>query len=194
MFSSYGIDYNERPGRGQSHQYYTSSDTSFHYTQSNERTQQEFSHNFTLGLDYFLSDKTTLTASGLYNVGDGLSKVQTIYNDFDENGDVSRIVSRNEREMEDEENIEASLNFKKTFDKKGQLLTADFKWIKSVDDESTDYRESSMRARIRCKVRSTSRMKSTGFSRQIIVTPLANKVSSKRVLKRPRGLSTTTMG
>ena len=142
LFSSYGIDYNERPGRGQSHQYYTSPDTSFHYTQSNERTQQEFSHNFTLGLDYFLNDKTTLTASGLYNVGEGLSKVQTIYNDFDENGDLARIVSRNEREMEDEENIEASLNFKKTFDKKGQLLTADFKWIKSVDDESTDYRES----------------------------------------------------
>ena len=142
LFSSYGIDYNERPGRGQSHQYYTGADTSFHYTQINERTQQEFSHNFTMGLDYFLNDKTTLTASGLYNVGEGLSKVQTIYNDFDEDGDLARIVSRNEREMEDEENIETSLNFKKTFDKKGQLLTADFKWIKSVDDESTDYRES----------------------------------------------------
>ena len=51
------------------------------------RTQQEFSHNFTLGLDYFLSDKTTLTASGLYNVGEGISKVQTTYNDFDENED-----------------------------------------------------------------------------------------------------------
>src|SRR5688572_4123446 len=103
LFSSYGIDYNERPGRGQSHQYYTSPDTSFHYTQSNERTQQEFSHNFTLGLDYFLNDKTTLTASGLYNVGEGLSKVQTIYNDFDENEDLSRVVVRNEREKEDEE-------------------------------------------------------------------------------------------
>ena len=121
LFSSYGIDYNERPGCGESHQYYTSPDTSFHYTQINERTQQEFSHNFTMGLDYFLSDKTTPTASGLYNVGEGLSKVKTIYNDFDEDGDLARIVSRNEREMEDEENIEASLNFKKTFDKKGQL-------------------------------------------------------------------------
>src|SRR5688572_23769899 len=142
LFSSYGIDYNERPGRGESYQQYTSPDTSFLYTQSNNRTQQELSHNFTLGVDYFLSDNTTLTASGLYNVGDGLSKIQTIYHDFDENGDVARIVSRNEREMEDEENIEGTLNFKRTFEKKGQLLTADFKWIKSVDDETTDYRES----------------------------------------------------
>ncbi|HEX6224102.1 MAG TPA: outer membrane beta-barrel family protein [Chryseolinea sp.] len=142
LFSSYGIDYNERPGWGESFQRSTSPDTTFTYTQSNERTQEEFSHNFTLGLDYFLSDNTTLTASGLYNVGEGISKAQTLYNDFDENGDLTRIVERNEREKEDEENIEGSLNFKKTFDRKGQLLTADFKWIKSVDDESTDYQES----------------------------------------------------
>ncbi|HYI77398.1 MAG TPA: TonB-dependent receptor, partial [Chryseolinea sp.] len=142
LFSSYGIDYNERPGQGQSVQRYTSTDTSFLYTQSNDRTQQEFSHNFTLGFDYFLNDKTTLTASGLYNVGEGISKVKTTYNDYDENEDLSRVVVRNEREKEDEENIEASLNLKRTFDRKGQLLTADFKWIKSVDDESTDYWES----------------------------------------------------
>ena len=114
LFSSYGIDYNERPGRGESYQQYTSTDTSFLYTQTNNRTQQEFSHNFTLGLDYFLSDNTTLTASGLYNVGEGLSKVQTIYHDFDENGDLARIVSRNEREKEDEENIEGT-KFQKDF-------------------------------------------------------------------------------
>ncbi len=142
LFSSYGIDYNERPGYGESHQYYTSPDTSFHYTQRNDRTQQEFSHNFTLGLDYFLSDNTTLTASGLYNVGEGLTKIQTTYHDFNEMGDLARIVSRKEREEENEENIEGLLNFKRTFNRKGQLLTADFKWIKSVDDESTDYRES----------------------------------------------------
>src|SRR5688572_29999703 len=103
LFSSYGIDYNERPGQGQSVQRYTSTDTSFLYTQSNNRTQQEFSHNFTLGFDYFLSDKTTLTASGLYNVGEGISKVVTTYNDYDENEDLSRVVVRNEREKEDEE-------------------------------------------------------------------------------------------
>jgi outer membrane receptor protein involved in Fe transport len=142
LFSSYGIDYNERPGRGESYQQYTGSDTSFLYTQRNNRTQEELSHNFTLGVDYFLSDNTTLTASGLYNVGHGLTKIQTIYNDFDENGDLARVVSRNEREMEDEENIEGTLNFKRTFEKKGQQLTADFKWIKSVDNETTDYRES----------------------------------------------------
>jgi hypothetical protein len=85
--------------------------------------------------------------------------------------------------MEDEENIEASLNFKKTFDKKGQLLTADFKWIKSVDDESTDYRESVNEG-------PDSLQSSINFADEInwlfqatTVTPLASKVSSKLVVK-----------
>ncbi|WP_276374437.1 TonB-dependent receptor [Chryseolinea sp. H1M3-3] len=142
LFSSYGIEYDKRPGYGNSFQQYTSADTSFSYTQRNDRTQSEFSHNFTVGADYFLNDNTTLTASILYNTGDGLSKAETVYEDFDEAGLIARTVRRNEREKEDEENIETSLSLKKNFERKGQIFTADFKWIKSVDDESTDYNES----------------------------------------------------
>jgi outer membrane receptor protein involved in Fe transport len=142
LFSSYGIDYNKRPGYGESYQHCFCEDTTFVYTQRSDRTQAELSHNFTFGMDYFISDKTTLTASGLYNTGDGLSEAEIDYHDFDADGDITRLVTRTERENEDEENIEGSLNLKKDFSRKGQTLTADFKWIKSVDDESTDYTES----------------------------------------------------
>ncbi len=142
LFSSYGVEYDKRPGYGNSFQRYTSVDTSFSYTQRNDRTQSEFSHNFTVGADFFFNNSTTLTTSILYNTGDGLSKAETMYEDFNEEGLIARTVRRNEREKEDEENIETSLNFKKNFDRKGQIFTADFKWIKSVDDESTDYTES----------------------------------------------------
>lgn len=141
IFSSYGVDYNKRPGYGDSFQQFTSADTSFTYTQQSDRSQEEFSHNFTVGLDYFFKDKSTLTASFLYNTGDGLTTSQTDYNDFDENGAVTRFVRRNERENEDEKNIEGSLSFKKNFDRKGQSLTSEFKWILSVDDEDSDYDE-----------------------------------------------------
>lgn len=142
FFSSYGVDYSERPGYGESYQRYVSADTSFFYSQRSDRKQEEFSHNFTIGMDYFFNDKTTLTGSFLYNTGDGLTTSQTNYHDFDSFGETTRMVRRNEKEREDEENIEGALNFKKNFQKKGRLLTADFKWIKSVDDESTDYTES----------------------------------------------------
>jgi hypothetical protein len=142
LFSSYGVEYNKRPGYGDSYQRYSSADTTFAYTQRNDRTRQEFAHNFTLGLDYFFRDNSTITGSILYNKGDGLNVATTKYIDFDENAETTRSVIRNERESEDEKNVEGSLIYKKNFDRKGQVFTADFKWIESVDDESTDYRES----------------------------------------------------
>ncbi len=142
LFSSYGVEYDKRPGWGESFQQNSAPDNQFAYSQRNDRNRQEFSHNFTVGLDYFFNDKTSVTGSFLYNTGDGLNTAETNYIDFDENGGIMRTVKRTERENEDEENIETTLNFKKDFEGKGHTLTADFKWIKSVDNESTDYRES----------------------------------------------------
>jgi hypothetical protein len=51
LFSSYGIDYRRGPGKGSSYQRYTSSDTSFVYEQSSERSRGGLSHNFMAGLD-----------------------------------------------------------------------------------------------------------------------------------------------
>src|SRR5688572_12318469 len=142
LFSSYGVDYNKRPGYGSSFQQSTTADTSFTYMQRTDRTQEEFSHNFTIGLDYFFKDNSTLTGSFLYNTGNGLTKSQIDYHDFDGNGTITRFVRRNEREKEDEKNIEGALSYKKNFQRKGQVLTSEFKYIMSVDDEDSDYNQS----------------------------------------------------
>ena len=141
LFSSYGVEFDKRPGYGESFQKNSSPDNRFAYSQRNDRTQQEFSHNFIFGIDYFFKDNSTLTGSFLYNTGDGLAKSVTDYTDFDEFDVITRMVKRTEREIEDEENIEGSLNYKKNFERKGQTFTTDFKWIKSVDNENTDYTE-----------------------------------------------------
>jgi outer membrane receptor protein involved in Fe transport len=138
LFSSYGLDYRKRPGYGNSLQRFPLGDSSYH--QRNERTNSELSHNFMIGLDYFLSDKSTLTGSFLYNTGDGITASELRYDDY-KNGQPVKTVIRTEREHEDEKNIEGSLNFKRDFEAKGHTLTADFKWIKSVDNEDTDYAE-----------------------------------------------------
>ncbi len=144
LFSSYGIDYNRGPGRGTSYQRNLTEDTdaNFIYTQDNVRSRGELSHNFIIGMDYFLTDKSSITGSFLYNTSTGLNKAVTTYNDFDGNDQLMRTVVRSEREAEDEENIEGSLSYKKEFKKKGQTFTTDFKWIKSNDNENTEYRES----------------------------------------------------
>lgn len=138
LFSNYGVDYRRRPGRGHSFQRFVGTDSS--YRQDNDRIGSETSHNLMLGLDYFLAEKSTLTGSFLYNTGDGITRSTTRYRDF-KNEELLKTVIRTEREHEDEKNIEGSLNFKREFKRKGEVFTADFKWIKSVDNETTDYTE-----------------------------------------------------
>ncbi len=142
LFSSYGIDYRQSPGKGTSYQEYTSADTSFAYVQNNDRTRGGLSHNFMVGMDYFLNDQNSLTGSFLFNPSNGVNRATTEYLDYDEGGDLTNTTLRTETEKEDEENVELSLNYKKEFKGAGRLLTADFQWIRSVDNESTDYTQS----------------------------------------------------
>ena len=141
LFSSYGIDNRRSPGKGTSFQQYTSADTSFAYTQNNDRSRGELSHNFRLGLDYFLNDKNSITGSFTYNTSDGLNTATAEYVDYDETDLITNTTLRTESEAEVEKNIELNFNYTKDFKQKGRKLTTDFQWIKSVDNESTDYNQ-----------------------------------------------------
>jgi outer membrane receptor protein involved in Fe transport len=141
LFSSYGIDDRRTPGFGSSFQRYSSIDTSFVYQQYNDRSRGGLAHNIMAGVDYFLTEKSTLTGSFLFNPSFGINKSTNEYLDYDENGTLIKKVVRTEREEEDEETIEGTLSYKKDYEQKGRTLTADFKWIKGVDDEATDYTE-----------------------------------------------------
>lgn len=141
LFSSYGIDDRRSPGFGSSFQRYSSSDTSFVYEQYNDRSRGGLAHNIMAGVDYFVTDKSTITASFLFNPSFGVNKSTNEYLDYDESGTLIKKVVRTEREEEDEETIEGTLSYKKDYEQKGRTLTADFKWIKGVDDEATDYTE-----------------------------------------------------
>ena len=81
------------------------------------------------------------------------------------------------------------MNFKKNFKRKVNF-TADFKWIKSVDDETTDYRESVDEG-------PDSLQRSINFADEInwlfqadYSHPFGNEVNSRQVLKQPHVLLT----
>jgi outer membrane receptor protein involved in Fe transport len=141
LFSSYGIDDRNAPGFGSSYQRYSSADTSFVYAQYNDRERGGLAHNVMLGLDYYLTEKTSLTGSFLYNPSFGVNHSTNTYHDFDEAGTLTRNVVRTEREEEDESTIEGTLSFRKDFERKDKSLTADIKWYRGVDDEATRYAE-----------------------------------------------------
>lgn len=136
LFSSYGADYRSSPGKSTLYQRF---DNGARETfQKGDRSRSEFSHTIMGGLDYFIDDKNTITGSIMYNFGDGLNKSKLTYNDF-ANGNATGTTVRTDREVEDEENIEAAFNYKREFSSKDHTLTADFQFTKRYDGENSDF-------------------------------------------------------
>lgn len=136
LFSSYGADYRKHPGYSSLYQRFEGG--ARETRQTGDLSRSEFSHNIMGGLDYFIDDKSTLTGSIMYNFGKGSNTSVLTYEDFT-NGEPIGNTVRTDREKEDEDNLEASLNYKREFSKKGQLLTVDFQYDKRLDGERSDY-------------------------------------------------------
>jgi outer membrane receptor protein involved in Fe transport len=141
LIANYGLMYREGPGRGHSRQEYSSADTSFVYDQVNKRTRSGHSNNVMVGLDYFINNYNTLTTTLSYRNSQNSNNSKLEYRDFDLNNTLTRTVTRTEDETEPRTNIEAALNYKKTFERKGQSLSFDAKYILSDETEASKYHE-----------------------------------------------------
>ena len=135
FFTSIGAQYRRRPGSGYSFQQFFLEDTTFAYERNREQDRGGISGNGRFGIDYHINDKTTLTASGMYNRSYDDNNAKLEYTDIDENGTITQVVTRTDEEIEQEQSFEANLNFRRVFKKKDQLLTADFRWFKDEDYE-----------------------------------------------------------
>ncbi|TDE16183.1 TonB-dependent receptor [Dyadobacter psychrotolerans] len=142
LIASYGNMYREGPGRGTSRQEYNSADTSFVYEQKTTRNRGGYSNNFTVGMDYFLNKNNTLTGTLSYRNSQNKNNSQLEYRDFDFQNNLTQTVVRNERETEPRTNVEAALNYRKTFETKGRSLSFDAKYIFSDETESAKYEQS----------------------------------------------------
>lgn len=137
LFTNYSLNYRKGPGGGFVQQEFISEDTSYYYERLREHVRGGLSHNIRLGLDYYFTPKDVLTVSGLYKYGDGKNTSFLTYTDFNENREITQVVSREEVESELQTNIESSVNYKKTFDTDKHTLETTLKYIKSEDLESS---------------------------------------------------------
>ena len=91
--------------------------------------------NTNLGLEYYLSDMSSITGAVFYRLGDDRD-VTLNKNDYILNGEDLLGTNRMETENEDDESFQFSLNYIKKFDNKGHELTADFQF--ENDSETQD--------------------------------------------------------
>lgn len=95
---------------------------------------------FYVGLDYFLSEQSTLTAAYYKVLIDRNNKVDYDYNYFNELNALDSTVVRGETYHEPMDHNQLELNYEKTFDKEGKKLTIDFQYDFWDDDENETFR------------------------------------------------------
>lgn len=141
FFMNYGFSYRESPGTGSSFQQFFLSDSTYSTDRNREHTRGGFGNNIRLGADLYIDKYSSITGSFLYRISKEDNDSEIRYRDFDADNNLVQTVIREEQEDEDEPNLEYSLNYNKRFVKDGQVLTADFQFSKSTEEENSDFIE-----------------------------------------------------
>lgn len=129
IFNTTGVRYNENPGNATFENVYFSDFIENPFvdeTRKYNRKRQGFNTN--LGMEYFLTERSSITASGFYRISDDNDLTTNLTNEFDANKNLAVSRTRNEDETEDDENFQFSLNYVNEFNTNGHKLTADFQW------------------------------------------------------------------
>lgn len=144
LFANYGFRYSERPGENYLYQeLYSNSGTSI-VEQFNTRSREGLSHNFRMGMDYFINDRNTLTGSMLYRISENKNTSVIEYNDYANTYQDANKTGKNVREQsgkEDEPTFEINLNHKKTFEQEDRDWTTSLQIRESTEDQFSDYEE-----------------------------------------------------
>ncbi|AHM63110.1 tonb-dependent receptor [Flammeovirgaceae bacterium 311] len=115
---------------------------SFLYRNSNsERERAGWSHNIRVGSDFFLTEKNVLTAAFLYNRQNGENQAILNYDYLTPSGSRSLSSVRTDNEDELDQNLEWSLDYRRTYDEKNKSLSALVQYRNNSDEESSAYLE-----------------------------------------------------
>ena len=137
IFNTTGYRYRESPGNAFFENRYFSTSREFPLVQESrdyDRLGRNFNSN--LGMEYFINDQSSITASGFIRIGNDDDLTTNITNEFDGNNVLGRTTIREEQETEDDKNYQLALNYRNKFNDNGHELTADFQY--EISDETQD--------------------------------------------------------
>jgi len=136
FFNSTGYNYRNAPGNSSNKTTYFDENGGI-LSYRNEKTiydRENNRFNTTFGVEYFLSDKSSLTGTVLYRKSDGEDVSTNINNQLDANYNLINTYQRIENEDENDETIEYSFNFTQDFKTEGHKLIIDFQYGKSTEN------------------------------------------------------------
>ncbi len=125
LFTTLGYSYREPPGNGFADNTYFSDASEFdRIIEDRDINRINSGFNLNLGIEYFLTETSSLTASAFARTNDGEDITENVATGF-VGTDINRITLRVEDEQEEEKSAQFSLNYNNDFNDEGHKLTVD---------------------------------------------------------------------
>ena len=127
-FANYNVRLSDNPGQGFSRRDYFIDGVPNFTDLDRDMQRSGLSNSLRGGLDYFLGDKENITASFLYKISDEDNITTLMYQDYvgSRDNEPYNITKRTDDELEEEQDLEYSLNYKRQFSSKEHTITASF--------------------------------------------------------------------
>lgn len=142
-FFNYNINYNESPANSTTYQRLKNADTSFTYNQIYNHDRKKFRNDASIGMDYDINDRNTLSAAFNMRSGIGNNFYDRVYENLDQNETMLSKDTRLETNKELEDLLEGTLSYRHKLAKKGGEWNTEVKVFRDQDFERSDYTENS---------------------------------------------------
>lgn len=143
FFANYALNYRNRIGGGSTYREFYRENNTFITDQESDQKRTNLGNTFRVGTEYFFSDKESLSLSFMYRIANSNNNSTILYHDYTlDIADSDEFSERVDKEDEYDPNLEYSLNYKKEFKRKNQVLTANFRYFNNDEDENSSINES----------------------------------------------------
>ena len=138
IFNNTGWRYRESPGKAYfKNQYLSSSIINPLVIENRDMDRINRNFNTNLGIEYFISDKTSVTASAFFSHGNDDDETINKTDEFDTDNDLAISRDRIEYESETDTNYQFALNYITKFDDNGHELKADLQYESENEEETS---------------------------------------------------------
>ncbi|MDO1514394.1 TonB-dependent receptor [Maribacter confluentis] len=131
IFNTTGYSYRDAPGNAFFDNTYTSGSFD-RIIEDREYNRMRKGFNTNLGLEYFITEESSITGSVFYRTSDSEDSTENTNQRFIDSA-ISSETFRTEDETEDDENYQFSLNYVNNLDDDGQKLTVDLQYSKGEE-------------------------------------------------------------
>ena len=140
FFNSSGWNDNLSPGGGYNNsEYYNGDEPNTFFEEDRQRERSRSGYFLNNGIEWYLSDNTSIVGSFFYNKADSENVQNNFINQVDSfGGDILNQTIQTENEISNDFNREYNFNYETNFDDTGQKLTVDLQFDNSEDYENGD--------------------------------------------------------